>query len=478
MYTINLCGGIGNQLFQIAFLEYLYKHTGIKYYIRSSDISKCISPHSATCYFDTILSNWKEYSNNVFPSLNFDEYKLHPKDWIDIARTHLERNILFNGYFQNHIYITQEFINKLSFSDQILNKYPNIQNTVFLHVRGGDYVKHELHHVNLLEYYNKAIELFPKDTQFSIFTNDTSYANSVLELLNINHTIIIEKDVDTIYLMSKCRGGICANSSFSWWGARLNPNRQLIMPSKWFNDSSFYMNGYYFPEATIMDISLWDFIDKVVYINLDHRTDRNDHMKQIIRTFGNKVSRFSAIKNHYGAIGCSMSHIEVLKMAIQNKYENILVLEDDAEWNNFEEGYQILKKLASNPYDVIMLGGSFVSYNSDTYKLHSAKTTTGYLVNKHYMQTLLSNFEEGLRKFILEPSKQEMYAVDTYIQRIQPIHNWYIVSPSLLYQKPSYSDICEAQVDYRSLMNLNSEPKQTKLERPLRLSFLDKNLIR
>jgi glycosyl transferase family 25 len=262
--------------------------------------------------------------------------------------------------------------------------------------------------------------------------------------------------------MSQCQGGICPNSSFSWWGARLNPNRKLILPSKWFNDSNFYTNGYYFPEATIVDVGMWNFIDKVVYINLDHRTDRNEHMKQITNTFGDKVSRFSAVKTDYGLIGCCMSHITILKDAIEHNYNNILVLEDDAMWNHFEQGYQILKNLASNPYDVILLGGSFVDYNKDTYKLHSAKTTTGYLVNKHYMRTLLSNFEEGLSHLIKDYSIFFDYALDAYWNRLQQRDNWYIVQPPLVYQKPSYSDICNSQVDYRPLMNVEYTPIQPK----------------
>ena len=464
MFTVNLCGGIGNQLFQIAFLEYLQKHTGIKFYIRSSDISKYISPHAHTCYFDTLLSNWKEYSNDILPTLDIHEHHLHPKDWIDIVNKHPDVNMLFYGYFQNHNYITQEFIDKLSFSNEILVKYPTIQSTVFIHIRGGDYVDHELHHVKLIEYYNTSIKSFPKDTQFSIFTNDIHYANSILNAHDINYKFINESDIDSIYLMSQCQGGICANSSFSWWGARLNPNRKLILPSKWFNDSNFYKNGYYFPESTIVDVGMWNFIDKIVYINLDHRTDRNEHMKHMTHTFGDKVSRFSAVKTPYGLIGCCISHIMILKDAIEHNYNNILVLEDDAMWNNFEQGYQLLRNLASNPYDVILLGGSFVDYNKDTYKLHSAKTTTGYLVNKHYMRTLLSNFEEGLSYLIKDYSIFFDYALDAYWNRLQQKDNWFIVQPPLVYQKPSYSDICNAQVDYRPLMNVEHtqiQPKQS-----------------
>jgi glycosyl transferase family 25 len=306
----------------------------------------------------------------------------------------------------------------------------------------------------LAEYYARAVDSFPKGTVFSVFTNDLNYARTVIKLEDINHTIINENEVDSMYLMSKCNGGICANSSFSWWGARLNPNRKLILPSRWVNDPTFYNTGFYFPEATIVEIEMWDFVDKVVYINLDHRTDRNEHMKRVTETFGDKVTRFSAIKMNNGAFGCSASHIMVLKMAIENNWNNILIMEDDAEWHNFEQGYKTLKKLASNPYDVIMLGGSFVSYDIETYRLHRALTTTAYLVNKHYMPVLLQNFEEGLRNFIMSPSDPGLYALDTYNNRLQQVDNWYIVQPPLAYQRPTFSDVEQRFVNYTSLMGV------------------------
>jgi glycosyl transferase family 25 len=454
MFTANLQGGLGNQLFQLAFLEYLQKHTGIKYYIRQPDISRQISEHSSTSYFDSIFRIFKDYANDVCTALTFHEENLYPKDWVDIVHKHSESNILFDGYFQNHNYVTQEFIDKLSFENEILRNYPDIKNTVFLHVRGGDYVIHKIHHVNLVEYYTKAINCFPKETVFSIFTNDINYAKTIINLQNINHVIINENEVDSIYLMSKCKGGICANSSFSWWGARLNPDRTIILPSKWFNDSSLYTDGYYFSGATIMDVEMWDFVDKVVYINLDHRTDRNEHIKRVTKTFGDKVSRFSAIKTQFGAIGCSMSHISVLRMAIKNNWNNVLIMEDDTEWHNFEQGYKTLKKLTSNPYDVIMLGGSFVSYYPETLRLHRALTTTAYLVNKHYMKTLLDNFEEGLNKLLVSQSERGLYAIDTYINSLQQADNWYIVQPPLVYQAPTFSDVENSFVDYTSLMGV------------------------
>lgn len=458
MIILDCFGGLGNQMYHMALFEYLkqtYKDRSI-----SLKFTTPIDRHTNVSYFDSIFKNWKYDVNNIIRYTDqLIEYNLNPMDLSKIS----DVPTLLWGYFQTYKYVTESFRNKLTFSNEIATKYTKIGNMVFIHIRGGDYLeeRYSVHRIDLEIYYEEAIKHFDKTTQFCIFTNDLPYAKSFNFLNTIDHIFIEETPVDSLYLMSKCKGGICANSTFSWWGAYLNPNRKLILPSKWYNNSKMYTVDYYFPEATIVSVEkdTWPFIDKVVYINLDHRMDRNEHMKQVTQTFGDKVSRFSAIKTEYGAIGCSISHIQVLKMAIQNNWNNILILEDDVEWNNFEQGYAILNKLASNPYDVIMLGGSFVSYNSDTYKLYSAKTTTAYLVNKHYMRTLLSNFEEGLQKFISEPSKCELYAIDTYVHSMQHRDNWFIVQPPLVYQKPSYSDICNADVDYRSLMNINTSDK-------------------
>jgi glycosyl transferase family 25 len=454
MFTVNLKGGLGNQLYQIAFLEYLTQHTGIDFFIRSSDIDRHISEHSHVSYFNSIFNNWIGKSNSLPIEKVICETDLQPQDWIQIANDNKHLTIEFDGYFQNYKYITHEFINKLLFPTDFLNIYLDIKDGVFIHIRGGDYVNHSLHDVKLTEYYQLAVGSFPEDTHFFVFTNDVTYSESILKTINIKYTLISEIDTVSLYLMSQCKAGICANSSFSWWGAYLNKNRQLMLPSSWFNNINLYTDGYYFPEASIVDFKLWNFLDKAVYINLEHRTDRNEHMKTITQSLGNKAIRFNAIKDTFGPIGCTKSHIEVLKLAINNNWENVLIMEDDVEWNMFDNGYSILKNLIHNSYDVILLGGSFVSYDQITYKLNHAKTTTAYIVNKHYMRTLLQNFEEGLSTLISNTELFFEYAIDAYWSKLQIKDNWFIVQPPLVYQRPDYSDICQANVDYRNLMNI------------------------
>ena len=193
---------------------------------------------------------------------------------------------------------------------------------------------------------------------------------------------------------------------------------------------------------------MFEFVDKVVYINLDKRIDRRAHMETFTSIFGDKVIRFSAIEETLGYVGCTKSHIAVLKMALENKWKNVLVLEDDTDWNNFQEGYSTLTRLVKNPYDVIVFGGSEAKYDKLTLKLFNSRTTTAYLVNSTYIPTLLENFETGLVGLI-KTNDRERYAIDTYWNILQHIDNWYITVPYLVYQLPGHSDIEGVYMDYR-----------------------------
>lgn len=123
-------------------------------------------------------------------------------------------------------------------------------NSISLHVRRGDYENNSsakrLHGgICTLNYYKQAIELVAsriKNPVFFIFSNDLKWARENLELekykqvlVNLNKGNNSYKDM---YLMSKCKHNIIANSSFSWWGAWLNanPKKIVICPKRWYNN--------------------------------------------------------------------------------------------------------------------------------------------------------------------------------------------------------------------------------------------------
>lgn len=191
-----------------------------------------------------------------------------------------------------------------------------------------------------------------------------------------------------------------------------------------------------------------DAIEHVVYINLDERPDRRTLIEKELGNFPpEKVQRFPAIKNVQGAIGCTFSHIRVLKMAMDQGWSNYLVVEDDFVWKNQEVSTPTLERLMNNPFDVILLGGTAVQYYPNTLRLHSGQTTTAYIVAACYYEKLMQNFKEGLAGLLRTGSKP-LYAIDMYWKRLQPADRWFVVVPGLCTQRPDVSDIEGRVVDY------------------------------
>lgn len=237
MLAIQLKGGLGNQLFQIAAADTISLETGRKLCLVNDRSPKTV--HNDNNYFESVLSSWKNRPILPSPYTIVTEPSFAKHDWSGLLHT----NLCLDGYFQNWKYVHPSFQSKLC-----LPSSPSLPGA-FLHIRGGDYVNHWVHDIGLSRgYYERALAHFPTGTHFYIFTNDTEYAKRFTFLSNIPHTFMESDELTSIAQMASCSaGGICANSSFSWWGAYLNPNRTIVMPDKWFNDPGFYTDGYYFP---------------------------------------------------------------------------------------------------------------------------------------------------------------------------------------------------------------------------------------
>ena len=73
-------------------------------------------------------------------------------------------------------------------------------------------------------------------------------------------------------------------------------------------------------------------ITNIFYINLEHRTDRKEHVENQLKLIGLKGQRFNAIKMENGAVGCSMSHLKLLQQALKLGLDHIFIVEDDIEF--------------------------------------------------------------------------------------------------------------------------------------------------
>ena len=252
----HLMGGLGNWLFQVAAAVKFAQDVGIEY--RLVKETACTSPHSRVDYFSMIFSKFNQRDSlrskgamqvNEPPNFNHLDYR-------GIISTCSGRDIDVRlvGYFQHYDFIPRTFRDMLSLPPAV--ECSKVRDTCFIHIRGGDYLHIPLHKINLENYYRVCIGFMKeKGVQtFSVFTNDKAYALQQEFLKDIDYTFVDASEIDSLVLMSECKAGICANSSFSWWGAYLNPSRPICMPSKWFNDPGMNISGYYFPGVSIVQV--------------------------------------------------------------------------------------------------------------------------------------------------------------------------------------------------------------------------------
>jgi len=199
-------------------------------------------------------------------------------------------------------------------------------------------------------------------------------------------------------------------------------------------------------------------IKHAFYINLLSRPDRKQHVENQLKTIGINAERFNAIKMLNGAIGCSMSHLKLIETAKANNWDHILIVEDDILFTDPTLFINQFNKFLSNhkSFDVVLIAGNNVPpYNKidDTcVQVTHCQTTTGYLVQKHYYDTLITNYKNGILHLMKEPNNHKLYAIDKFWFNLQAIHKWYLIIPLTVTQREDYSDIEKRATNYTPVM--------------------------
>jgi hypothetical protein len=150
--------------------------------------------------------------------------------------------------FQDQIAADFKFASPLQGMNEIIaaDIRADCRTSISLHIRRGDYVANPktraYHGVCSMDYYQKAIAYLAQRIErvhFFIFSDDPEWVKQNLVIAH-PHTFVShntgENSYNDMHLMSLCQHHIIANSSFSWWGAWLNPsnNKTVIAPKKWF----------------------------------------------------------------------------------------------------------------------------------------------------------------------------------------------------------------------------------------------------
>lgn len=281
MIRVKIFGGLGNQMFQYAFgkavaqannyeVEFIYDNSsyerelGLNYFNIQTLISykkweypliyKLLAKINKFTAFKLYPYNNQKYIYDY--KLNFDGALLEVKD-----------NSFLEGYWQSEKYfksieniIREEFEIISPINEKSLEAINSINktNSVSIHFRRGDYISDEnakkTHGMCSEEYYKKSIAFIKEkisDPHFFIFSDDINWVKNNFKFSE-NATFIdfTTLPIDDLRLMSLCNHNIMANSTFSWWAAWLNCNKDkiVISPKKWFlnsrDDSDLLIEGW------------------------------------------------------------------------------------------------------------------------------------------------------------------------------------------------------------------------------------------
>jgi glycosyl transferase family 25 len=205
-------------------------------------------------------------------------------------------------------------------------------------------------------------------------------------------------------------------------------------------------------------------IKHAFYINLDSRPDRKQHVEKQLTAIGISANRFKAIKLPNGALGCSMSHLKILETAKANNLPHVLIVEDDILFTEPSLFIQQFNKFLElhKTFDVVLISGNnmppYTKIDDTCVKVSQCQTTTGYLVQNHYYDVLITNYRNGIKKLIENPTNHKLYAIDKYWFKLQKKHTWYLIIPLTVTQREDYSDIEKRPTNYsRAMLDLDKE---------------------
>jgi GR25 family glycosyltransferase involved in LPS biosynthesis len=197
------------------------------------------------------------------------------------------------------------------------------------------------------------------------------------------------------------------------------------------------------------------------YINLDSRTDRRDFIENNTKKYNlfSNIERCKAIECETGGIGCSLSHIKLLKELKEIDANFVMIIEDDLyiidsnKYNEFENSFEQIKM--SDDWDVILLtprgltidDESIIMKENNFKRIKDSQTTTGYIIKKHMCDKFINNFTESVTN-LLNTKNYSEYALDQYWKKMQTEYKFYYYSSIFAGQLPGWSDIEKRQVNY------------------------------
>jgi GR25 family glycosyltransferase involved in LPS biosynthesis len=177
-------------------------------------------------------------------------------------------------------------------------------------------------------------------------------------------------------------------------------------------------------------------------INLKKRTDRWNQCQEEFKKINFYPERFNAIENENPALGCYLSHLEILKRA-RDANKSVLIFEDDVEVIHFEDKIieKALDELYNMDYAMFYLGANLMNpcyqVTQHLARLTWAQSAHSYAINKKYLSQIVDLVENNLT-----------FIDVIYAQGVCPNLPCYITVPMITIQRTGFSNIENKEMNY------------------------------
>ena len=208
-------------------------------------------------------------------------------------------------------------------------------------------------------------------------------------------------------------------------------------------------------------------VQKIFYINLKHRYDRKNNLINEFKQIGIESEQLHRIEAYFtpenGAVGCLISHIKAIRVAIKectnNNINNVLICEDDIRFvDDRETLFSKLTNFFDDPIFKVSFNVLFIACNvNNMTKTHNkainriidGQTASAYIVNRNYLSKLLDLYEITLQTYYKSNKKWiSEFCNDQCWKVLQKTDNWYGFNNFSAIQGISYSDIEKKIVNY------------------------------
>lgn len=267
---IFLQGGLGNQLYMIAYAHFLinqgYKNVALISLCTKKETGNTKDKRKRLLFIDIPNKlGIKIYSIHRFIFsflLRLPKLPLYKTIWSKFINVNIEPNNLWAvfqtstaykafitihiGYYQAHQYILNEFKQKIN---QIIEQLSPASSSlplpspsdVAIHIRRGDFLTNgndQIFNKIELPYYLKGLNILSEKINIGklyIFSDDfEAIKEDIQKINNLYEVILVEGQsvLDDFVLLQQFSNFVIGNSTFAWWAAMLSNAQNVVVPQK------------------------------------------------------------------------------------------------------------------------------------------------------------------------------------------------------------------------------------------------------